>query len=162
MANYRKMTRKDYARMIAGSKKGRRSGKRRHSRQLGRRRRKRVGKLTGGVMIPDLLLANLISRDNRNAIQRQALIDTMNMQQMRRIGRVVRGFLNSRYKMSNKQLKALAKNRDFVMALVNRNVPLTTKKQVLKQKGGFLGALLPLATSVLAKPLTSLIGKILK
>ena len=161
MANFRKMTRKDYARMIAGSKKSRRSGKRRQSKQLGRKKR-RVGKLTGGVMIPDLLLANLISRDNRNAIQRQALIDTMNMQQMRRIGRVVRGFLNSRYKMSNKQLRALAKNRDFVMALVNRNVPLTTKKQVLKQKGGFLGALLPLATSVLAKPLTSLIGKILK
>ena len=37
----------------------------------------------GGITIPDLLLAKMISNDNRNQAQRDAMIDTMNKSQVR-------------------------------------------------------------------------------
>ena len=39
--------------------------------------------IRGGITVPDLLLAKMISNDNRNRVQRDAMIDTMNKSQVR-------------------------------------------------------------------------------
>ena len=36
----------------------------------------------GGITVPDLLLAKMISNNNRNRVQRDAMIDTMNKSQV--------------------------------------------------------------------------------
>ena len=48
--------------------------------------RKKVGRKggqRGGITVPDLLLTKMISNDNRNRVQREAMIDTMNKPQIR-------------------------------------------------------------------------------
>ena len=41
------------------------------------------GSQRGGITIPDLVLAKMISNDNRNRAQREAMRDTMNKPQIR-------------------------------------------------------------------------------
>lgn len=145
----KKLTRSDYQQMIMPRRKG--------------DRRKRSNATNGGVNLPDLMLTQLIGKDNKNVRQRNALIDTMNNSQMRRIGLIVRSFLRSRYQLSPSQIKQLSKNQDFVTALISPKVPLDTRKKILKQKGGIFGALLPLAAKIIGPailgPLASKIFK---
>ena len=65
---YKRLSRKDYQNLIgiANEKKKSSARKRRKSDQR------------GGITIPDLLLAKMISNNNRNRAQRDAMIDTMN------------------------------------------------------------------------------------
>ena len=69
---YKRLSRKDYQRLIgiANEKKKPKARKRRNSDQR------------GGITVPDLLLAKMISNDNRNQAQRDAMIDTMNKSQV--------------------------------------------------------------------------------
>ena len=59
----------------------------------------------GGVIIPDLLLAKMISKENRNRAQRDAIIDTMNTGQMNGIRCMVKAFLKTPYKLNPKENK---------------------------------------------------------
>ena len=45
-------------------------------------RRRRKSDQIGGITVPDLLLAKMISNNNRNLVQRDAMIDTMNKSQV--------------------------------------------------------------------------------
>ena len=76
---YKRLSRKDYQNLIgiANEKKKPRAKKRRKINQR------------GGITVPDLLLAKMISNDNRNRSQRDAMIDTMNKSQVRRMGKLV-------------------------------------------------------------------------
>ena len=70
---YKRLSRKDYQNLIgiANGKKKPRAKRRRKTNQR------------GGITILDLLLAKMISNDNRNWSQRDAMIDTMNKSQVR-------------------------------------------------------------------------------
>ena len=55
-------------------------------------------------------------------------------------------------------IKLLSKNQEFVKAITENKVPISTKKRVFKQKGGILPMLLPFAAKAaapLAGPLLS-------
>ena len=69
---YKQLSRKDYQRLIgiANEKKKPKVRGRRKSDQR------------GGITVPDLLLAKMISNNNRNWAQRDAMIDTMNKSQV--------------------------------------------------------------------------------
>ena len=69
---YKRLSRKDSQRLIgiANEKK----------KPKARRRRKNYQR--GGIIVLDLLLAKMISNDNRNWVQRDAMIDTMNKSQV--------------------------------------------------------------------------------
>ena len=69
---YKRLSRKDYQKLIgiANEKK----------KPWPKRRRKSDQR--GGINILDLLLAKMISNDNRNWVQRDAMIDTMNKSQV--------------------------------------------------------------------------------
>ena len=70
--NYKQLCRKDYQRLIGIA----------NEKKKPKTRRRRKGDQRGGITIPDLLLAKMISNDNRNWVQRDAMIDTMNKSQV--------------------------------------------------------------------------------
>ena len=65
---YKQLSRKDYQRLIAIA----------NEKKKPKARRRRKSDQRGGITVPDLLLAKMISNDNRNQVQGDAVIDTMN------------------------------------------------------------------------------------
>ena len=157
----KKWTRADYAKMInlrSGRKRGRKTKKRYGAGVSGGGSRGMVGGLT-----EPLMLSRMIGRSNRNARQRNAIIDTMSPAQMRGIGRLFHRFLVSKYRLPRSRINQLIRDEDFVQAIVQGRGALDTRKKILKQKGGIFGALLPLAAKILAPTvLGSIAGKIFK
>ena len=81
---YKRLSRKDYQNLIGIA----------NEKKKPRARRRRKSDQRGGITVPDLLLAKMISNNNRNQVQRDAMIDTMNKSQVRRMGKLVDFFLN--------------------------------------------------------------------
>lgn len=125
-----------------------------------REMKKSAGKLSGTPMANALFLARMVSKKNRNARQRKAIIDTMDRSQMNQFGQVMKKFMKSDYKMPRKDLNRLKKDRAFVSALMDSRVPLETKKKILRQKGGFLGILPAVLKTVAAPILGSIASKL--
>ena len=121
---YKRLSRKDYQNLIgiANEKKKPRAKRRRKTNQR------------GGITVLDLLLAKMISNDNRNQSQRDAMIDTMNKSQVRQMGKLVDFFLNSHTKLPTKTIKLLSKNQEFVKAITENKVPVSTKREFLNKK----------------------------
>ena len=94
----------------------------------------------------------MISKENRNRAQRDAIIDTMNTGQMNGISHMVKAFLKTPYKLNPKQINMLMKNQEFVKGLTNGHIPVKIRKKIIKQRGGILG-LIPLAAKVIAPTL---------
>ena len=92
---YKRLTRKDYKRLISLA-----NGKEKKKKSKARKKVGRKGGQRGGITVPDLLLAKMISNDNRNRAQREVMIDTMNKPQIRQMGKLVDFFLNSNYKVA--------------------------------------------------------------
>ena len=69
---HKRLSRKDYQRLI-GIANEKKKPKARRRRKIDQR---------GGISVPDLLLAKMISNDNRNRAQRDAMIDIMNKSQV--------------------------------------------------------------------------------
>ena len=69
---YKRLSRKDYQKLIGIA----------NEKKKPRTRRRRKSDQRGGITILDLLLAKMISNDNRNRVQRDAMIDTMNKSQV--------------------------------------------------------------------------------
>ena len=83
----------------------------------------------GGVIIPALLLAKMISKENRNRAQRDAIIDRMNTGQMNGISCMVKAFLKMPYKLNPKQINMRMKNQEFVRDITNWPHPSKNKKE---------------------------------
>ena len=137
-AGKKKWARNDYVKFLNLPKKNKRMKKPKSSQ--------------GGVIIPDLLLAKMISKENRNRAQRDAIIDMMNTGQMNGISRMVKAFLMTPYKLNPKQINMLMKNQEFVKGLTNGHIPVKIRKKIIKQRGGILG-LISLAAKVIAPTL---------
>lgn len=142
----KKWTRADYARMI--NMDTARTRRHRGKRAGGSGRRMRGGML-GPILRDGVLLSHLMSSKNKNARQRAAIIDTLSPVQMKSVGRAVGAFLNSEYKLPKARIKQLIRDKQFVEAIMRGKGPLETRKKILKQKGGILPALLPLAVKTL-------------
>ena len=147
---YKRLSRKDYQRLIgiANEKK----------KPKARRRRKHDQR--GSITVVNLLLAKMISNDKRNWVQRGAMIDTMNKSQVQQMGKLVDFFLNSCTKLLAKTIKLLSKNQEFVKAITENKVLISTKKRIFKQKGGILPMLLPFAAKTTAPLAGSLLSGI--
>ena len=151
----RKLTRSDYEELI-GLKAGR--GKRK---KWGKRSLKGGGK-TRSHLPEAMMLAHMMSKTNKNAKQRKAIVDSLNATQMRDVGHLVRGVLNVRRKLPEKQINQLIRNRKFIDAIVKGKGALSTRKKILSdQRGGFPGILFPLAAQLAALVIGEL-GKLFK
>ena len=74
---YKQLSRKDYQRLI-----GIVNGKKKNKKSKARRKVRRKGCQRDGITVLDLLLAKMISNDNRNRVQREAMINTRNKPQV--------------------------------------------------------------------------------
>ena len=90
----KQLSRKDYQRLI-----GIANGKEKSKKSKASRKVRRKGGQRGGITVPDLLLAKMISNNNRNRAQREAMIDTKNKPQVQLMGKLVHFFLNSHFKL---------------------------------------------------------------
>ena len=70
---YKQLSSKDYQRLIGIA----------NEKKKPKARRRRKSDQRGGITVPDLLLAKMISNNNRNRAQRDAMIETMNKSQVR-------------------------------------------------------------------------------
>ena len=70
---YKLLSRKDYQRLIGIA----------NEKKKPKARRRRKSDQRGGITVLDLLLAKMISNDNRNQAERDVMIDTMNKSQVR-------------------------------------------------------------------------------
>ena len=109
---YKRFTRKNYERLI-----GIANGKENKKKSKARKKVGRKGGQRGGITVLDLLLAKMISNDNRNRVQKETMIDTMNKPQIRQMGKLVDFFLNSCTKLPTKTIKLLSKKQEFVKAI---------------------------------------------
>ena len=81
----------------------------------------------------------MISKENRNRAQRDAIIDTMNTGQMNGINCMVKAFLKMPYKLNPKQINILTKNQEIVKGITNTHIPVKIRKKIIKQRGGIFG-----------------------
>ena len=104
----------------------------------------------------------MISKENRNRAQRDAIIDMINTGQMNGISCMVKAFLKTPYKINPKQIKMLMKNQEFVKGITDGHIPVKIRKKIIKQIGGILG-LIPLAAKVITPTLLgSMANKLFK
>ena len=80
----------------------------------------------------------MISKENRNRAQRDAIIDMMNTGQMNGISCMVKAFLKMPYKLNPKQINMLTKNQEFVNGLTNGHIPVNIRKKSLNREEVFL------------------------
>ena len=74
------------------------------------------------------------------------------------MGKLVDFFLNSHTKLPTKTIKLLSKNQEFVKAITENEVPISTR--IFKQKGGILTMLSPFAAKATAPLAGSLLSGI--
>ena len=120
----KRLSRKDYQRLIGIA----------NEKKKPKARRRRKSDQRAGITIPDLLLAKMISNNNRNRAQRDAMIDTMNKSKVQQMGKLVDFFLNSCTKLPAKTIKLLSKNQEFVKAITENKVQSQRKREFLNKK----------------------------
>lgn len=82
---------------------------------------------------------------------------------MNGIGKAFGKFLSLKKQLPRNKLKQLIRDQHLVEAVIKGYGPLSSRKQYLNQKGGFLPAILPLVAKTLGPSLVApLIGKILR
>ena len=104
-----------------------------------------------------IILSKMLAR--RKGRPREALIDGLTNKQMNGIGKAFGKFLRMQRKLPGKRLKQLIRDQRLVNAVIQGHGSLNTRKKILKQKGGFLGAVLPLAAKALGP---MLLGPVIK
>ena len=76
-------------------------------------------------------------------------------------GETCRFFSKFPHQITRKDYKVAVKNQEFVKAITENKVPVSTKKRIFKQKGGILPMLLPFAAKTAAPLAGSLLSGIL-
>lgn len=142
------MTETDYKKLIkmGKSKKKMRGGGRNLQNDEDSSENQKI-KLPRGVsqkLAKNIHFIGLLGSKNPNKKQKKALLDTINKTQINAIGELTGNLLNGRYNVPKSVLKKLSKDKDSLYALADKKKPISKKKKILEQKGGFLGALLPL------------------
>ena len=153
----RKWTRDDYAKMINlyGENKSLKSIKK-------KRKPKLMMGSGGGVVREALMISKMLGERKRSRKQKDALIDSLSNSQVNAIGKLFHKFLKSKTHLPKSRIKQLIRDQKLVEAIINGQGKLETRKRILKQRGGILPALLPIAAKIGLPLATGLLGKIFK
>lgn len=92
----------------------------------------------------NVALWQLISPKNKNKQQREVLIQSLNKTQMNDISRLLKAFMSRKLPVSSGVISKLKKDKQFLYCLANCATPLDKRKEIVRQKGGFLPLLLPM------------------
>ena len=154
------MRREYYERLINIYDNGMKSGMKKNSYYSKKKTR-------GSIVQPEtVMLAHLMSSVNRNDKQQQVVVDSLNENQVRQIGKFLKDILNAKHKLPRNQIKQMIRDRNLIDAIITGRGSLSSRKNLLKlktrnQKGEFLSALLPVALSS-AGPIIKGLGSIFK
>ena len=131
--------------------------------RMGKKRVRRAPRINGNKIMEAVMLGHMLGKNNKNAVQRNAILDTMSSSQMTGMGRVWKNFMSSRYPLPQKQIKQPVRNRQLIKSIFNPKLLLDTRRHILKQKGGLFPALFPIVAKVIGSSLLGpIISKILK
>ena len=119
--------------------------------------------MSGNKIMEAVMLGHMLGKNNKNAVQTNAILDTMSSSVMTGMGRVWKNFMSSHYPLPQKQIKQLVRDRQLIKSIFNPKLLLDTRRRILKQKGGLFPALFPIVAKVIGSSLLRpIIGKILK
>ena len=101
----------------------------------------------------------------KNKKQKNALIDEMTNSQLKTVKHMVQCFLNHKIQVPEKDLKSMKRDKSYLYGLVRNDVApylkkKIIKKKIVKQKGGFLGALIGAIAPAVIGPVVKGLGKI--
>ena len=82
---------------------------------------------------------------SKNKDRRNKLIDVASSGELSAVMECITNIINGNVPLSQEKLKQLRRHKNILRSLAKKCYPNKQKKSVLKQKGGFLPALLPLA-----------------
>lgn len=149
-----KMVRKDYENLI-GVKK--RKVKHKKIKQKGGQRLKKAkrNKITPNpIHITSLL--NMTPHFNKNSGQRKKLIEDLSPAQFLALKKICKRFLQGKFPVSTKLLQKLFPVKKDIYKVAEAK-KIGEAKHFLNQKGGFAGALIPLALSIVPDLLSSIL-----
>lgn len=92
---------------------------------------------------------NLLSKSKRNKKRRNLLIDIADKEEINALSEIILNALRGNLPLKKKEIKELNKYKHVLRKLIKRTYSIKKKKAILKQKGGFLGAIIPIALSAL-------------
>ena len=101
---------------------------------------------------------SLLSKGSKQQKRRCALIDLANSGEIRSVIECIYNVLLGNVSLKAKDKKRLMRYKNIMRLVTRKNINARTKKKVLKQKGGFLSTLLPLALSPLGAIIPNLLG----
>ncbi len=96
----------------------------------------------------------------RSKTHRQVLLETATPAQIRAVAELALNVLSGNVKLSPKEKKQLSGFKQELRLLANKKLSLRKKRQVIVQRGGFIGALLAPLASILAPVVGSLLGNL--
>lgn len=101
---------------------------------------------------------SLLSK-SKSKKRRHLLIDLANTAEIKAIAECILNILSGNIRLKSNQKKKLKRYRSALRDVANKHYSTKQKKYILRQKGGFLPALLPLAISALTSIVPALFGK---
>lgn len=123
----------------------------------GKPKRKGVKKHKDPLAVKHKEFLYLLSKAN-NKKRRINLIDAADSKEIRAVSECIHNILSGNVSVTKKQIDNLRRYRHALRTLSSRCFPMKKKKEILKQKGGFLGALLPIALSAVGGLLPKIFG----
>lgn len=81
--------------------------------------------------------------------RRHKLVDAANKGEINAVIECIKNILNGNVPLDKAQLSQLRKYKTTLRSLANKCIAAKEKKRVLKQRGGFIATLLPIALSAL-------------
>lgn len=92
-----------------------------------------------------------------NSKQRKAILDSGSKDLILCLCEIIDNILAGTVKLSPKQKKNLSKYKSLLRQLVDKKVPITTKRKLFIQKGGFLPAIIGPALGLAATLVSTLL-----
>ena len=96
---------------------------------------------------------------SKQAKRRNLIIDLANADEIKAVAECILNVLLGNITLTNKQVKKLKRHKKYMRLVAQKSFPSQKKKAILKQKGGFLPTLIPLALSALGSVVPALLGK---
>lgn len=82
--------------------------------------------------------------------RRNALIDIADKQELNSLIELLINILHGRLELPKSKIKSLARYKNILRQLCQKRCGIKKKRRLLKQHGGFLSTILPIAISVLS------------
>ena len=92
--------------------------------------------------------------------QKDALINKITKKQLGSVRTIVNKFLSGKINVKPRDMKKLEKEKNLLYGLARPEIPVDKKKEILKQKGGFL--LAPLLASLAGPLVKPVVGGLVK